>query len=128
VPGDFQNPVSRRVPYKCGAPRPAPSSSMVDLVTVPTPATVSRETLDDQRSAITGTVQGWPCIVVYCKRNRAGAMWLRVGCAPGLWSSFSPVTIDEYMEAIAAQGVKFAPGDELNRWVAHVTDRPGEAN
>ena|SRR5882672_1652768 len=103
---------------------------MITGLRLPTPISVSKEALQDQRSAIFATLQGKPVIVVYCKRNRAGAMWLRVdekGDA-GVWTSLSPVSIDEYLEALRAQEVTFAQDKDLVRWVGHVTNQSGRAN
>lgn len=95
------------------------------------PATVSREALQDQRSAIAVRLHGFAiAIVVYCQRNQAGAMWLSIDDKPdvGVWSSVSPVSIDEYLQSLAAQGVAFQPGPDLERWVAHVTGQTTRSN
>lgn len=92
-------------------------------ISLPTPLSVSQEALQDAASAIVATVEGTAAIVVYCRKNRAGAMWLH-----GVWSSLSPVTVDEYLQALEAQRVAFAPGESLKRWVTHVTDRTGATN
>jgi hypothetical protein len=94
------------------------------------PAAPSFEAMKDGQSAIFAQQFGRTVIVVYCKRNQAGATWLPIPESPGvgLWTSMSPVSIDEYLQALKVQDVTFPSSPDLERWVAHVTGRTSRTN
>ena len=93
---------------------------------MPGPATVSLQTLQDDQAVIAGKLQGCPVVVIYCRFNQAGALWLPIRDKPGLgvWSSTSPVSIQEFLGGLEAQGIKIERGQAFNNWFSHVAGSP----
>lgn len=103
---------------------------MIQSVKMTPPAAPTLAALQDSKSVIAAKLLGMSVIVVYCKTNQAGALWIPIPekAGIGVWTSMSPVSIDEYLQALQAQEVTFDQGEDFERWVAYVTGQTTRTN